>query len=52
MFSEKFPEKVKVGSVGGKFPKRNGQPYIISKGVKKEGFWGVALMQAKAKGKS
>jgi hypothetical protein len=47
MLSEKFPEKVKVrkivsqrraGSVGGKFPKRNGQPNIISKGLKKKGF--------------
>jgi hypothetical protein len=47
MLSEKFPEKVKVrqivkgaGYVGGKFPKRNGQPYIISRGSKRKGFRG------------
>jgi hypothetical protein len=49
MLSEKFPEKVKAKqiisqrsrSVGGKFPKRNGRPYIISKGLKKERLQGV-----------
>jgi hypothetical protein len=30
----------KARSVEGKFPKRNGQPYIIAKGLKKEGFGG------------
>jgi hypothetical protein len=44
MLSEKLPEKFEVRQIvsqrsrvlGGKFPKRNGQPYIISKGLKKE----------------
>jgi hypothetical protein len=29
LFSEKFPEEVKIRKVVSKFPRRNGWPYII-----------------------